>query len=191
MKNEKLSNILGLYLLGAIALAALGFIFLIKPTYTKATKTKVEVTAQQVKIADLKQLEKDTETLRSNYDEVKEKRDLILAQLPAKQEEERLLALLSQLSQQNGVVMSSFAPGAAPSTETSSLSIYGAAVNITGTYAQIQGFLTSLEQAARFIDVKSVSLSAGEKSIITASIVLQAYYQQSETPAATGGTNGN
>jgi Tfp pilus assembly protein PilO len=135
------------------------------------------VVAENTKYQNLVQLEKDTQTLRQNYSDVRGKSEQILAQLPAKSEEERLLALLSQIAVQNGVVMSSFAPGGAPSSETSALSVYGASVSVTGTYQTVQSFIKSVEYTARFIDIKSVSL-AGDKSSVSAGIILQAYYQQ-------------
>lgn len=186
MQDQKLSNILGLYLAGALVLAGVTFAFVIKPNYNNAVKVKAMVASENIKSQNLAQLDKDTVTLRNNYNVIKSKSVQILAQLPAKSEEERLLALLSQLAVQNGVVMSSFAPGGAPSSETSALSVYGASISITGTYQTIQSFIQSVEYTARFIDIKSISL-AGDKSTLSASIILQAYYQQAATDSTIKG----
>lgn len=188
MQNQKLSNILGLYLGGALIFAGVGFAFIIKPNYNNAVKVKANVVAVNTKSQNLVQLDKDTQTLRQNYSDVRSKSEQILAQLPAKSEEERLLALLSQLAVQNGVVMSSFAPGGAPSSETSALSVYGASVSVTGTYQTIQSFIKSVEYTARFIDIKSISL-AGDKSSVSAGIILQAYYQQAAKDGANKGVS--
>ncbi len=189
MHNQKLSNILGLYLGGALIFAGVAFAFVIKPSYKNAVKVKANVAAVNTKSQNLVQLDKDTQTLRQNYSDVKSKSEQILAQLPAKSEEERLLALLSQLAVQNGVVMSSFAPGGAPSSETSALSVYGASVSVTGTYQTVQSFIKSVEYTARFIDIKSVSL-AGDKSSVSAGIILQAYYQQASNDGSNKGVSG-
>jgi Tfp pilus assembly protein PilO len=195
MKQEKLANLIGLYALIGIVAAVVLTMFVIKPAFDKAQKLGEEKALVDVKIASLERLKADTETLRQNYNAkdskgqtVKDRRDRILALLPVKTEEERLLALLSNLATQSGVVLQSFGPdttvvgGGAVGTGTSSLVVYSAAVSINGSFDKVQNFLTRLENSARFVDVRGLSIAAGAASANSAGVLevrvpLSAYYQ--------------
>ena len=189
MKSDKLNNFLGLCLLGAI-LFAVGTFFIVKPSFTRSSVTSAKVKATNADIAGLHMLASQTETLRTNYDAVKGRRDQILHQLPSKSEEERLLALLSSLGKQSGVVVGSFVPTAdsASSKGASSIATYPAAVSITGTYIQQQVFLRLIENSARFIDLESDSLSSGNSGSLAVNLVLQAYYQNNIASVTSRGT---
>ena len=181
IKTDKLSNTIALYIAIALVVAgAVGYL-LIKPLYTEAQKTGTKVAKVKAETVALKQLGKDTDILRSNYESVKDSRDQIMHQLPEKSEEERLIALLGAMGQANGIVVNSFAPGDtnASIASSSALSIYPASISVTGTYAQIQAFLKNLETSARFIGVKSSALSGSPaSSALSGQISFQAYYQQ-------------
>lgn len=190
MKTDKLTNLLGLYLLAALLSAFILITFVVRPLWANAQQTRAKAAEQNQKIQALEQLEKDTEVLRQNYEEVRDERDKILALLPAKSEEERLLALLSEISQRSGVALSTFAPSgsttpAGITAQASSVSIYEASVGVSGTYLSVQQFLANIEDGARFVDVQSGSMSAGSQgSLVSARINLKAYYQQA-VPEAT------
>jgi Tfp pilus assembly protein PilO len=190
MKSDKLNNFLGLCLLGAIVLAV-GSFFIIKPSLTRAGVTAAKVKATNADIDGLHTLATQTETLRKNYAEVKDRRDQILHQLPSKSEEERLLALLSALGKQSGVVVASFVPNADTAASTSSvassITAYPAAISVTGTYVQQQAFLRLIENSARFIDLESAALSSGQSGSLAVNLILQGYYQNDNTVVTTGG----
>lgn len=183
MKTDKLTNLLGLYLLAALLAAVALIFFVIRPIYGRAAAARAEVKQTQSKIAALEQLEKDTEDLRRSYEDVKAERDEILAQLPVSSEEERLLALLSELAGQSGVVLSTFAPdqsallAAREASEATGLNIYPASINASGSYRALATFLEKLEQGARFVDIESGVFSAGQSSGVTVRVDLKAYYQ--------------
>ncbi len=183
-KNDKLSNILGLYLLGAIGLAGVAGYFVIKPFYAQGQGFSASTTVKNADIAALNKLSADTDTLRGNYQTVKNQRDSILKQLPTKSEEERLLALLSSLGQSSNTVVASFTPAgisnAAAASAASSVSIYPANVTVKGTYESIQSFLRKIEEGARFIDIQNASFSASAKGSavnVDATFSISAYYQ--------------
>lgn len=186
MKNEKLSNFLGLCLIGAIAVAVAAF-FVIKPSLVRSDVARVKVASTNNEITALHLLAIQTETLRQKYEDVKDRRDQILHQLPSKSEEERLLALLSALGQQSGVVVSSFVPaGSSPSAAASSISTYPASINVSGSYAQMQDYLRKIENGARFINVQSASFSTSNGGGLTGSITLQGYYQSLDAIVTSG-----
>ncbi len=188
MKNEKLSNFLGLCLLGGIGIAIAAF-FVIKPSLVRSDVARAKTAATNTEITALHLLATQTETLRQNYDGVKDRRDQILHQLPSKSEEERLLALLSALGQQSGVVVSSFVPtGSSSSAAASSISTYPASISVSGSYAQIQDYLRKIENGARFINVQSASFSTGNGGGLTSSLTLQGYYQAVDSTLTTGRT---
>lgn len=181
IKTDKLSNTIALYVAIALIVAgAVGYL-LIKPLYNDAQATSTKVTKVKAETAALVQLGKDTDTLRANYASVKDSRDQIMHQLPKNSEEERLIALLGDMGQANGVVVNSFAPGDNNASIASSpgLSIYPASISVTGTYSQIQAFLKNMETSARFIGVKSSALTGSPaSSALSGQISFQAYYQQ-------------
>lgn len=177
MSTDKISNLIGAYLAIGLIVALLVFFAVIKPTFTKAASLGRDIASVNGKIAALNQLSVDTESLRGNYQAIKYRRDQILAQLPVKSEEERLLALLSNLASSSGVVMGNFSPAGVQSTGSlASISTYGVSTSTSGSYESIQKFLGRIEEAARFIDIKSVSL-AGQGGSLQASLSLNAYYQ--------------
>lgn len=198
-QSTKLSNLLGIYLLVGIAVALILGLLVIKPQMADASNVKSQVSSVNKQIEGLKQLQTQTEQLKQNYDQIKGKRDAILNQLPAQNQEERLLALLSDMSQQSGVVLNTFVPegnvttNATGSTAPSSLAIYGANISVTGNYSNVQAFLQQMESSARFIDVVSSGLAAdgdgGANPVLTAQIAIQAYYQSS-TPVGADATAG-
>ena len=186
MKTDRLSNFLGLCLIIALLLSV-GAFFLVKPSIHRSDNSKEQIKKANADIEGLHQLQTETEKLRENYVAVKDKRDQILHELPTKSEEERLLALVSSLGQQSGVVVSSFVPSGAAADPTSSIATYPVAVSVTGSYAQIQAFLKLVENSARFIDVQSASIS-GAAGVVSTSLTVQAYYQSEASQTMVGGT---
>ena len=178
MKTDKLTNQIALYLLIAfLATAAIGFL-IIKPTYANIKSTNAQISEVKFDIASLEQLEKDTEELRRNYESVKEQRNQILSLLPAEAEEERLVAVLNDLAQQSGALMSAFYPeGGNPAANLTSLSIYPAKITVSGTYQNIQNFLKRVEEGARFVDVQGAAVSTGGSNALSTTLTLKAYYQ--------------
>jgi len=191
MKKNELANLIGAYvLIGLITALALVFL-VIKPLWNNAQKTGREISTVNTKTKELKQLGIDTETLRANYDQVKSQRDQILQLLPAKSEEERLIALLGDLASKSGVILGAFAPGSStapagtPSGVTASVNIYPASISIAGAYAGVQAFLQKIEESARFIEVTGTQLSSGNQGntpLLQTRLNLQAYYQQPLDP---------
>lgn len=200
MKSDKVSNLLGIYLLGALLAAGVLGYFVIRPLVNSGQASAAQVKAENQKIAALHQLDKDTQTLRVNYAKVKGQRDAILQLLPVQSEEERLLALLNDLAVSSGVVLSSFSPTepSANAAKLTSVSVYPVSLNVAGSYTQIQQFLNKVENGARFIDVRSTNESGGAvpgAKTIALNVVLNmdAYYQGSSQassgPVAVTGAN--
>ena len=187
MKTDKLTNLIGLYLLiGLLAATVLGF-FVIKPFYNRASERKAQVEKIKQDMAALEQLEEDTELLRKNYDQVKEQRNEILSLLPAKTEEERLLAVMSSIASNSGVVLTAFAPDAnvASVGNITSLSIYPATFTVAGNYSNITNFLTKMEDGARFVDIQGANLVGGgnQGSALSTRLTVNAYYQSGSVEA--------
>lgn len=186
MKSDKVSNLLGMYLLGALLGAGVLGYFVIRPLVNSGQANAAQVKTENQKIAALHQLDKDTQTLRVNYAKVKGQRDAILQLLPVQSEEERLLALLNDLAVSSGVVLSSFSPTqpTANAAKLTSVSVYPVSLNVAGSYTQIQQFLNKVENSARFIDVRSTNESGGAApgaKTVALNVVLNmdAYYQGS------------
>lgn len=183
--SRELSNLLGLYLLGALVLAVVMWLFLIKPTWTSAKSTKAEVAVTQQKITDLEELENATEELRENYTVVRDRRDQILNLLPAREEEEKILLLLNDYAKQSGTLLGTFAPEGAflDAAEFSGFETYPLSINISGTYKSVTKFIALLEQGARFVDIKALSFSGGQtaSSAIEAQVSVDAYYQTGDS----------
>lgn len=195
MKTDRLTMILGAYIGAALVASALVFLLIISPLYASAVTARTAAAQQSAQLSALNQLAKDTDALRKNYAEVREKRDQILSLLPVESEEERLLVLLSDLAKQSGVVMGTFAPqsslNATQATIVSSVKSYPATINISGTYTNVQSFLKKLENAGRFINVDSgLFSSAGAGGAVDARLSLTAYYQANPVTVspAIGGT---
>ena len=192
MKTDRLTTVLAAYLGIALISGVVLYFFVIAPIYASGVAAKANADAQSTKLKALNQLAKDTDALRQNYREVRDKRDQVLSLLPVESEEERLLVLLSDLAKQSGVVMGTFAPQpaltATQETITSSVSSYPATINVSGTYTNIQSFLKKLENAGRFINVDSgIFSSAGAGGSVDARLSLTAYYQADNTVTATVG----
>lgn len=186
--STKLQNILGIYLLaGLIATGVLGwFVIRIEMNAGKQTANKVAEVNRQ--IASLNDLQKQTDAMRINYQKnhLKDKRDQILSLLPTENQEESLMPLLNDMAQGNGAIMSTFAPSdnstvaaTSPGGSSSSLSLYPAGINISGSYDSLRQFLVTLESGARFIDITSASLSGSSKGV-QARLSLTAYYQKAQ-----------
>ena len=183
MKSDKVANFLGLCLLGGLVLTGVVGYFPIRELYNSGQKSADAAAKAKQQIAALNQLQSDTQTLCDNYKGVKSQRDAILQLLPVHSEEERLLALLSDLAGSTGVVLSSFSPNGAPPANTgklTSVTVYPASVNVDGSYAQVQAFLEDVENSARFVDVQSANESStqtGKTASLGVALGMNAYYQ--------------
>lgn len=186
-KEAKLTNTLAVYLAMALVAAFVMIFVVIRPVYSNASQTKAKVEEKVREIKALEQLARDTETLRTNYEDVKDERDKILALLPVDSEEERLLAMLSKIAEESGVVLSSFAPDqlVAAAEGVTSINVYPATVTATGLYPSVKLFLEKIEDGARFVDIESGAISGTSTSVVSARLKLNAYYQATK-PAGGG-----
>jgi Tfp pilus assembly protein PilO len=184
--NMTLSNLLGLYALIAIVVAGVVGYFLVVPQFQSARETADQVEFVRAEIDQLNQLIQDTETLRTNYDEIKQDRDRILGLLPqSDNEEEYLLTLLADTASRNGLAMTSFqAQGGALSSGQGSISYqtYRAEITISGKYQQIRSFIKEVESSSRFLFITEVSASGnrnaqGDNPDISATILMEAFFQ--------------
>lgn len=189
LNDMSLNNLLGLYLLGGLVVAALVGYLLIRPAYTNLQATRTERAQILEQNDNLQKLIDDTQRLRENYDSVLDQRDEILSLLPEENEEQYLIALLGSLAQDNNVLLSNFRPetiagsgSVASQDETGTYTNYSATVNLTGSYEAITSFLDQLESSSRFIEVRSFSASGSSGDVIADSalnltLTLDAYYQ--------------
>lgn len=178
VKSDDLTNLLGLYLLIGLVVLAASIYFVIKPQFALSTVHLQERKAVEAKIAGLEQLERDTEVLKENYEKVADRREEVLAQLPVESEEQRLMVMLNDLAQRNGVALNSFSPAIAEGENATSLAVYPSTIGISGTFPNIENFLRSIESSARFLDVQSGNFAAmGQGAGIEAKVDLTAYYQ--------------
>ncbi len=190
MKDHKLLNLVGLYLLIGLATAAVVGFFIIKPILNTAGKDGQQIADYNNKITALKQLDQDTQTLRQNYAAVKDQHDQILHLLPTANEEERLVAMVSDLTSKSSAVMTTFSPGGVAASAATGVATYPVNLAISASYAGVQSLLQKLENAARYIDVQSVNLApngAGSTNV-QAAVNITAYYQAAPPASTTGGT---
>lgn len=197
IQDMSLSNLIGMYALAAIAVAGFVGYFLIMPLLGSAQETQDEIELVEAEIDGLEKLIADTETMRENYEEIKQDRDQILSLLPRENEEEYLLALINQTASRNGIVVSSYRPEvgfeSGPQQDASgSHRIYKAEVTISGTHGQLTEFLDDLESSSRFVFVTEILASTGSNirvsnPDISTTMSIEAYYQP-ETKSASGNT---
>lgn len=201
LENMSLSNLIGLYALAGIAIAGLVGYLLILPQIQSAQETGDKIATVEAEINGLNRLIEDTETLRNNYEAVREDRNQILSLLPhGGNEEEYLLTLLNQTASRNGVVMSSFQPqtsagGATQQESAGAYRTYQAEITVSGRNQQLENFLQDLESSSRFIFVTELIASTQnstnlENPNVNATMVLEAYYQtDTSTSRNTPGSN--
>jgi Tfp pilus assembly protein PilO len=198
-QQQPITNVIGLYaLIGFFAAVGLGLL-VVKPTMNSAQAKERELAQLDVKIQALKDLAEDTEKLRENYETpdpdtgltIKKRRDQILSLLPVQTEEERLLSLLSKFADDSEkAILKAFTPETTGVEPGSSMSRYPVSINVIGSFSQIQHFLQKIENSARFIDVKAISMSAGgagkigNSPAVDVRINLTAFYQTSKDAKA-------
>ena len=197
MKNEKLSNLLGYYLLAAAILGvSLGY-FVVRPELRSASNSRQQTAQVNLKIAADQRLKDETDQLWKNYTDtsggqsIQSQTSRILGQLPLDNEEERFFPYIEHLALLNQVQFSSYQPqgGASNSAGSSAYTAYPATISVSGTYQNAYNFFNAFELGARFADIESFSITSGSSastSALTFNVNLQAYYQKSTATA--GGT---
>ncbi len=178
----------------AVGAALVLGLFVIKPLMHRANVTSAQLSIVNKQNDALRQLDKDTQTLRQNYQAVASQSQQLLNLLPPQSQEERLLALLSHYTAVSGVVMNSFSPVATATSGSAAapvagLTVYGASISVTGSYSSLQTFFKNIEAGSRYIDVTTTSLSTGSQgNTLSAGVSLQAYYQTTSIQPTTGAT---
>jgi len=174
----------GYYLLSFLILLVVvaGFFFYIKPLWDEVGSLALgrddlvnQETALQTKLDSLKQVQQQIE----NGSEIS--RETSLTAIPEHFEEEKLMMDIVGLSRKNDVTMTGInfgIPGESAAGEVATATIN---LNLTGTPANLLGFLKGIEANQRKIVVNSIAVqnaSAASGSILANfSLNMEAYYQ--------------
>jgi Tfp pilus assembly protein PilO len=181
MKAHQASIILGGSLLLVVTLAGTGYYFGI--TYLTATTQKL-----QVQLTDTAQADSDLQALaiaKARYAKnIVPLKPLIETALPRTKEQTDILAQLQRIATANGLILANVSlpsPAGLPSAISQTLPVSGVLAlpvtfQITGSYVQLQAFLTQIENLSRSTTVTSLSVTRPDpKKPITYSITLNAY----------------
>ncbi len=154
--------------------------------------------AQDLTINLLEQKKKDLVELKPNYDKIiapgadgRSQADLILNAVPDTEGYKEIIAMVERMGRESGVLIPSVTKSAslAPSsttTQTSTANSYQIAVNIGGSFIQIQDFITKTEQSSRVMNFVTLSINGSTKSgVVAASATFMVYYQLPANIAST------
>jgi len=180
MKPQQLTIILGLTLVVLLGLTGTGYYYGVRYLTDGTTALRVDLTNDAQAQADLDA----TTKAKSHYaKQIAPVLPLIVAALPQTKEQTAILAQIERLATANGLGLSGVTmPGTAglPSA-TSQTAAAGTALAlpinflVSGTYGQLQAFLSQLETLNRSTNVTTLTVSRTDPGKITYTITLNAY----------------
>ena len=181
MKAHQASIILGSSLLLVIALATTGYYFAI--TYLTATTQRL-----QMQLTETAQADSDLQALaiaKARYTKnIVPLQPLIETALPRTKQQTDILAQIQRIAVSNALTLTAISlpsPAGLPSTTSQTSSSSGVLAlpitfQVTGSYLQLQAFLTQIENLSRSTIVTSLTVTRpDQKKPITYSITLNAY----------------
>ena len=181
MKPQKLFWILTAVLVVLLGASGAGYYFAVKYVGSASAKLKTQYTAQND--ADL-QIEEITKLHTQYKHEVEPVLGKIDATLPRTKNQTEILAQLQRVGNDAGLPITSVAfPNSSGPSATSQAVKSGLVLALpvsfqtTGTYAQLEVFLSKLESLNRFTSISNLSVSKVDAKKISFSINMNAYFK--------------
>jgi len=182
--TEKAIGSLGLAILIAIG----GFYFGAKPLAEKIKLKNFDIAVKEEEYNLKKQKVDNLKEFSSILSSQKAKIDTISQALPSEEDIPEILTSINAMAASSGLRLVSFTPAAgqgettaATNTKGGSLSILPISLTLSGTWGQVDSFLKNVESNIRPIQLKSISLGAGQAGpdpVLAVSIELETYYQK-------------
>ncbi len=180
MKSNKTSSLISLILL--VALVGVGM-FWFKPTWdvTNALKVTERARAEEKKLAEdqLKSLQ-DAQANLAGAGEVQQQ--TVLAAIPERFEQDKLIILLADIARKNDVNIGSISFSAATSAGVAGEVKKGTiSLSLTGNKSDLLRLLKGLENSARKLVVKNITVQFGETEgleRVNFSISMETYFQK-------------
>lgn len=186
-KITEITNKLGVFgtlgagLALALAVAVLGFIYLISPYQEEIAKKKVAVEATEKKVAKLKILSEDREMITNRGAEIYANFLKASRLLPSAEQISQVIEAIEGKANQNGTQVLSFdafkvgiKSAAAP--EVSERVVEG---EIGGSHESLVGFLRAISYYERITEVRAISEMKDQQGRQKLKFVLAAYYMPS------------
>lgn len=165
-------------IIGIVVLITAGTYFgLISGLEDQLTSLKSQQTAQDMVLAQKQEIADNLNERRREMDELEQRFQVALTQLPEKKDIEELLAQLNDVGKKSGLEISSVTPGA-ESTQGFISSIPISMV-VSGNYHEIALFLQEVANLPRIVHVSEIKLGTptarGEKVALTSSFLATTY----------------
>ncbi|MBI2463999.1 type 4a pilus biogenesis protein PilO [Candidatus Peregrinibacteria bacterium] len=171
----KKTRIFTLFLL--LVIVAL-WVFYIRPVQTKIDSLTAQRDERQKEIQELEKQAQELEALKISFPEDKASRQLILAQVPAQSEQDRIVRLFDTLASRfhitfqdmNFTLGEDFIEGVA---------ILSISSSFQGSFSDLLAFLKALEEEHRIIRVKTMQIERHDDGSSTFHLRMESYYQSS------------
>jgi Tfp pilus assembly protein PilO len=192
MEPIKKANIIKIVII-IIALLVIILIltFVAYPFYQKASATNQQIKIKRQEEGALKQRLEDLKELEKNYDGAKDKAKMAVLALPTEEQIPELLVQLENIASENAMVFLEISPGekikGGKKTETATIpkttpgGIYQElpmTIKISGSFANLNAYLKSIENNIRILDVDSISIEKNiEAKSLDIDLAIRAYFQ--------------
>lgn len=188
IRSLKQRDISILIMVLTIALAALWYMYMFRPTQTRISEL-------QSRKVDLESQIKKGEQAKANLPQIKEELVRLdsefrafLSELPDKDDVAELIKTLRRQANGNNITLESLSQSKSNITDIEGIRPMNFSLSTNGKYSTTMSFLNSLENLERYTKVKQVGLSVDRKNSddpqITASYEFVVYVYTGDTPEA-------
>lgn len=168
-----------------IVLTAASYFFVVEPILGEVESLKAQQDAAEKTLAEKQQIAENLNERRKEMDQLEQKLQDALTQLPEKKDIEDLLAQLNDVGKKSGLDIGTVSPGA--EVVKSFYAEIPITVSVTGNYHEIAMFLQEIANLRRIVNVGDLKLGSpavhGDKVMLSAQFVATTFrFNQTKAP---------
>ncbi len=188
IRNLKQRDISIVIMVLTIALAALWYMYMFRPTQTRISELQVHKVDLESQIKKGEQAKANLPQIREELLRLDSEFRAFLSELPDKDDVAELIKTLRREANSNGITLESLSQSKSNITDIEGIRPMNFSLSTNGKYSTTMSFLNNLENLERYTKVKQVGLSVDRKNSddpqITASYEFIVYVYTGDNPEA-------
>ncbi|MFC1640485.1 type 4a pilus biogenesis protein PilO [Patescibacteria group bacterium] len=152
-----------IYIGVSAVIALIIFLFLARPAFDDMVESKQDLDDTNIELAEKQQEADDLRTLINDFNSTAEAdKDSLDAHVPARFNQADILAQLEAIGKGSRALLEEvqFANTESDEEDDSGVTVVKANATVTGTYEQIRGYIESLEQSKRIMNIDQLNLDS-------------------------------
>lgn len=155
-------RIIVLAAVGAVAVTALFFLFLLRPKLDQISEVRAEIQAAQEQEQRLRNRIAQLEQAKQRAPEVAAELARLQELLPADPELPAFIRLMQRVAEEAGVELRSIGPGLpAALSGNENVEVIQVSLSFEGGFRRVQDYLARLETMRRLVEIQTISLQPG------------------------------